>query len=177
MALSLKIMANLDLVSTEQKMKFSIKDFFSKCDQIRSILRIWSNLLKKSLLENFIFCAVFIKHFDSCLFWVQANAKIFNHTSILSSSEINIGCQITLWCHKSTSVYHPGISSSANAVKFKLTPEIILDKRCWLIISSLWSRDRCVFYKPEIIYADISKNWKIMSSVNLLLMPNRRPPN
>ena len=30
-------------------MKFSIKDFFSKCDQIRRNLRIWSHLLKKSL--------------------------------------------------------------------------------------------------------------------------------
>ena len=38
--------------------KFFIKDFFSKCDQIRSFLRIWSHLLKKSLAENFIFCAV-----------------------------------------------------------------------------------------------------------------------
>ena len=46
------------VVSTAQKMKFSIKDFFSKCDQIRSFLRIWSHLLKKSLMENFIFCAV-----------------------------------------------------------------------------------------------------------------------
>ena len=36
-------------------MKFSIKDFFSKCDQI---LRIWSHLLKKSLTENFIFCVL-----------------------------------------------------------------------------------------------------------------------
>ena len=40
------------------KMKFSIKDFFSKCDQIRRKLRIWSHLRKKSLMENFIFCAV-----------------------------------------------------------------------------------------------------------------------
>ena len=39
-------------------MKFSIKDLFSKCDQIRKILRIWSHLLKKSLMEKFIFCAV-----------------------------------------------------------------------------------------------------------------------
>ena len=39
-------------------MKFSIKDFFSKCDQICSFLRIWSHLLKKSLIENFIFYAV-----------------------------------------------------------------------------------------------------------------------
>ena len=41
-----------------QKMKFFIKTFFSKCDQIRSYLQIWSHLLKKSLIENFIFCAV-----------------------------------------------------------------------------------------------------------------------
>ena len=39
-------------------MKFSITDFFSKCDQIRSFLRIWSYLLKKSIMENFNFCAV-----------------------------------------------------------------------------------------------------------------------
>ena len=43
---------------TAQKMKFSIKNFFSKSDQIRSFLWIWSHLLKKSLMENFIFCAV-----------------------------------------------------------------------------------------------------------------------
>ena len=42
-------------IITAQKMKFSIKDFFSKCDQIRSFLQIWSYLLKKSLMENFIF--------------------------------------------------------------------------------------------------------------------------
>ena len=39
-------------------MKFSIKDFFSKCDQIRRKLRIWSHLQQKPLMENFIFCAV-----------------------------------------------------------------------------------------------------------------------
>ena len=43
---------------TAQKMKFSITDFFSKSDPIRRKLRIWSHLLKKSLMENFIFCAV-----------------------------------------------------------------------------------------------------------------------
>ena len=42
-----------------QKIKFSVKDFSSKCDQIRSFLRIWSHLLEKSLMENFIFFAVF----------------------------------------------------------------------------------------------------------------------
>ena len=43
---------------TVQKMKFSIKDFISKYDQIRRKLRIWSHLLKKSWLDNFTFCAV-----------------------------------------------------------------------------------------------------------------------
>ena len=43
---------------TAQKMKFSIKDFFSKNDQIRIFLRIQSHLLKKSLMENFFFCTV-----------------------------------------------------------------------------------------------------------------------
>ena len=44
-------------VATAQK-KFFIKDFFCKCDQIPSFQRIWSHLLKKSLMQNFIFCAV-----------------------------------------------------------------------------------------------------------------------
>ena len=43
---------------TAQKMTFSIKDFFSKCDQARYFLRIWSYLLKKSLIENFFFFAM-----------------------------------------------------------------------------------------------------------------------
>ena len=38
-----------------QKMKFSIKVFFSKCDQIRRKLGIWSHLLKISLMENLFF--------------------------------------------------------------------------------------------------------------------------
>ena len=47
----------IDLILTKgphiaQKMKFSIKDFFSKCDQIRRKLRIWSYLPKKSLMEK-----------------------------------------------------------------------------------------------------------------------------
>ena len=46
------------IVNTAQKMKFCIKVFFSKCDQIRNLLRIWSHILKKSLMKNIIFCAV-----------------------------------------------------------------------------------------------------------------------
>ena len=44
--------------TTAQKRKVSIKDFFSIYDQIRRKERILSHLLNKSLMENFIFCAV-----------------------------------------------------------------------------------------------------------------------
>ena len=40
---------------TAEKMKFSIKDFFSRCDRIRRKLQIRSHLLKKSSIGNFIF--------------------------------------------------------------------------------------------------------------------------
>ena len=50
-------------------MKFSIKDFFIKFDQIRRFLRIWSHLLKKSLMENFIFCVgrLHVRNFELLL--------------------------------------------------------------------------------------------------------------
>ena len=51
----------LTSIFTAQKMKFSIEDSFSKCDQIHSFLCIWSHLLKKSRMESLIFCVVFSK--------------------------------------------------------------------------------------------------------------------
>ena len=59
-------------------MKFSITDFFSKCDQIRRKLQIWSHLLNKSLMENLIFlCSVL---FDETFYkilqkWKQNDAQ------------------------------------------------------------------------------------------------------
>ena len=52
------VVMEYQIVNTAQKMKFSIKDFFHKCDQICTFLRIWSHLLKKSLMKNFFSCAV-----------------------------------------------------------------------------------------------------------------------
>ena len=50
-------------VVTAQKMKFSIKDFFSKGDQIRRQLRIWSQLLKKFLMETSFFVQCIVHNF------------------------------------------------------------------------------------------------------------------
>ena len=49
--ISMLIKANESL----HKKMFSIKEFFSKCDQIRSFLRMWSHLLKKKLYEKLYF--------------------------------------------------------------------------------------------------------------------------
>ena len=67
---------NMDIFNTAQKMKFSIKEFFSKCDQIRRKLRIWSHLLKKSLMENFIFCAVWKIWLLLYKGWVKLNRRM-----------------------------------------------------------------------------------------------------
>ena len=72
-------------------MKFAIKDFSSKYDQIRRFLRIWSHLQKKSLMENFIFCAVTLKQYLRCLsecFFIEQLFLLFLTTIIL------------FWCSK-----------------------------------------------------------------------------
>ena len=49
-----------------KKTKFSNKDFFRRCDQIRRKLRIWPHLLKKALMEIFIFCTVRVEKVSRC---------------------------------------------------------------------------------------------------------------
>ena len=58
-------------------MEFNIKNFFSKCDQIRSFVQIWSHLLKKSLMENFIFCAVITKVMNKDSSTTSGNIYLF----------------------------------------------------------------------------------------------------
>ena len=53
--IGLKIFYGTLWIYGSQEMKFSIKDFPNKCDQID--WRIWLYLLKKPLVENFIFYA------------------------------------------------------------------------------------------------------------------------
>ena len=74
-------------------MKFFIKDFFSKCDQIRRKLRIWPHLQKKSLIENFIFCAViFVINFFAIWFLVNLFLYInmYEATSFAEHAKIRI---------------------------------------------------------------------------------------
>ena len=54
---------------------FSIKDFFSKYDQIHRKQRIWPHLLKKSFMKNFRFCAVTNAWPYSGKYWNQVLRK------------------------------------------------------------------------------------------------------
>ena len=72
-------MENAIFTWSVQKLKFSIKNFFSKCDKIDRKLRIWSHLLKKSLMKNFIFFAQskWKWHFPYLICMLQSIRKIF----------------------------------------------------------------------------------------------------
>ena len=58
------------LNNNAQKNKVSIKNYSRKCHQIRSFLRIWQHLLKKSLKETFFFW-----HCWSCFFIIVRNCS------------------------------------------------------------------------------------------------------
>ena len=77
-------------------MKFSIKNFFSKGDQIRSFLRIWSHLLKKSLMENFNFCAVLL----------------------LSLSSLKVSLKLLLFFHPTNFFYFSGETAFTNVSQY-----------------------------------------------------------
>ena len=76
--------------------------FYSECDQIRSILWIWSHLLKKSLMENFIFCAMILPKIISIFFQekqiLTTNQQFFwggagSNNNLFSSSLLSCASQ------------------------------------------------------------------------------------
>ena len=105
------ILEEYPLQITAQKMKFSIKDFFSQCDQIRRKLWIWSHLLKKSLMGNFIFCAVnvccrvwWLRVFKNmtfliCLIWIFLFyfSVVKTQQSILRAKKVVLKKSLFIW--------------------------------------------------------------------------------
>ena len=65
---------------TAQNMRPFIKDFFSKCGQIRR-----KHLLKKSLMENFTFCAVIMAGK-----WINKRVILIkNYYTVVGTTQIN----------------------------------------------------------------------------------------
>ena len=69
------------MTTTAQKMKFSIKYFFTKCDQICRRLRIWPYLLKEFLIENLIFA--------QCTLGNQISKNVFDTMNISDNPKID----------------------------------------------------------------------------------------
>ena len=63
-------------------MRFSFKDFVSKCDKVHSFLRIWSHLMRKFLIENIIFCVVY---FQMCIY---SSSSVHNFSYLTKSWQI-----------------------------------------------------------------------------------------
>ena len=109
---------------TAQKMKFSIKDFSSKCDQISSKLRNWSRLLEKSFRENFIFCAVgFQKESPEVFYKKSCSLKFININWKTPVFESQVFLTATLLKRGSNIGFFP-----LNIAKFLRTP--ILQNTC-----------------------------------------------
>ena len=71
------------LFFSAQKMKFSIEDFFRKCDRIHRNLRIWSHLLKNPQKKLHFLCSV-------CLLKsIVINLFKFNTIAVKQSSFIS----------------------------------------------------------------------------------------
>ena len=88
------------------KNKISIKDFFSKCDQIRIFLKTWSNLLKKSLMENYIFL---------CNDWYITQTMTPESLSLVIAARLELGfhqitSQFSYVLLVLTNISQPGIS-------------------------------------------------------------------
>ena len=92
-----------------KKMKFSIKDFFSKCDQVRSfysVLWIWSHLQKKSFMENFTFAQCqreFLHWFYATFSWIYhfaVSSLLWTEQVLMEDSDYASG----LWQKKHCSI-------------------------------------------------------------------------
>ena len=106
---------------TAQKMKFSIRDFSSMCDQIHSFLRIWSHLLKKSLMENFIF---FMQYLAKS---VQSNIYVFifrhSHRKLLYMTLVTVLEKIIIRCYFSAIIFQSFLHSVFACFLYLLTTE------------------------------------------------------
>ena len=90
-----QVQAQAPIENTTEKMKFSIKDFFSKCDQIRRKLKksLMKNLLKKPLMKNLVFCAVKQSHNEA----LPDNKKKRNLSSINSYWKVSVEMGSTMF--------------------------------------------------------------------------------
>ena len=141
-----------------QKTNFFIKDFFNKCDQIRSKLPIWSHLPKKSLMENFIFCTVYQSDYnvlfrgDKIWHWLN---KIWINSNVTLSYIRNLSRRISI--DIMNCLHEIKLNSNVNNWCFIPRKNNLAD---WctccnpltsLTLSSLWVKEPQFLYKNESV--------------------------
>ena len=141
-----------------QKTNFFIKDFFNKCDQIRSKLPIWSHLPKKSLMENFIFCTVYQSDYnvlfrgDKIWHWLN---KIWINSNVTLSYIRNLSKRISIYIMNC--LHEIKLNSNVNNWCFIPRKNNLAD---WytccnpltsLTLSSLWFKEPQFLYKNESV--------------------------
>ena len=91
--------SNISMTYIAWKIKFPIKDFFSKCGQIRMKQWIWSHLRKKFLMKNFIFCAVLLTNFikKATIYLVKFSGFLLSFTMSLTQRK-NCPYSELFWC-------------------------------------------------------------------------------
>ena len=103
-------------------------------------------------------CSINLQYYCSILTTLGNRKKPFVHKPLfLLSTTYYVLHLLTLqaalhYIQSSLAVYTllPGMSSSKYAVKLKLTPDIPLNKKLRPMTSSLWLRNMCAIYRPEM---------------------------
>ena len=124
-------------ISHCKKKKFSINDF-NKCYQIRSFLWLWSHLLKKSIIENFICYAVITPGWTYYL----------------------PGC---IWgCYETVYWYLNILKKNLMLKRQKQPFTVVLKKRCSENIRQIYKRTsmpKCDFSKVFALYWNHTSAW------------------
>ena len=144
-----------------QKMKFSIDDFFSKCDQICSFLQIWSHLLRKSLMEDAIFCEVRVPilnkiEINFTYFPIEINNYSYVETTLTFLAD---------FLNVSQSLVKVMIKNTINSARKPWTVEtILIDSESNKSYLSSWHR-----YCQEIWITTVvlNKNYKTQNKISL----------
>ena len=120
-------------------MKFSVEDLFSKCEEIRSFLRIYSHLLMRSLMENFRFCAMhFFWTFGLSLYYENLELCIWDCRGSLR--KVTYGTKCLLYITRQL--------------------EGVLSKSCSISMKKCFFEWSCRFTSELLLYAD---SWGLCS--------------
>ena len=128
----------------------------SKCDQICSFLRIWLHLLKKSVMENFIFCSV----------WYDDSIQKFICFNLQFWFNIMVWVPVTVAC-----IYTP-FSLTMGVSFFVLVPLVF--STCFIIFHAISVPDFGIFIHNK---SSASRAWLFwVPRLLLLVLLIAQPP-